>query len=514
MSKEEIVKKHEPVKQTQSSRKGESSLSWIMLLSTTVLIISIWAWNPKALFAILANYYNKWVYLPQTILNHYIENPLSDVSFTVPIYFESEFIFPDLPEAVDIQVNSRMQNEFFTLLNYTIQLIPGTREKYGNDAYPEDDLFLYCRLNTNNAIQVDGAKNFAELYFNLEGVDSNDVPFFMTQLLVDHCFRDEISKYAPDAFYKLKDVTTTVKGQKKTQAEDKYHLEHADFMSQEIIPALLKTKNHKVRVYVKIHVVGAKVFSIDMEEAVEKFMYPLFDSLSEFFNFNVSINEVNMEDSEALQRLNETDQVFPVELVNLPVIWDLYQKTKFDSEESDGIVINMVFYPFLQGGELIKEISIDSSPIYSDFENTSLRVGNWGSIYFSHISQDDAKTASPTMLQDCVWSFNENLLDTLGVPDDNLAPAVRSKIFKRYVIMQYFVYYSSLLSELRSIVSRNDLSGLANTDPTRVKYLAEAFVQSLEKRKQSSTLVKDGDLSGSLAICREMVDILHNALYL
>ena len=493
--------------------KGRGS-RWITLLSIAVLFVSLGAWNPKAFFTLPANYYIRSVYLPTEILDHYIENILNDVNFVVPVYFESELLFPDLSEAVDIQVNSRMQNEFFSLLNYTVQLIPGTYAEYRNGAYPEDDVFVNCVLSKGNAIQVDGAENYAMLYFNLESVDANDVPFFMTQLLMDHCFRDEVLKYTPDAFYKLRNVIAGQEQEGVLQNEGKFHLMHADFMSSGIVPALVKSGSRKMKVRAEIHVVGATVFSIDMEKAVEDYMSPLFQLLSDFFDFDFVVHNLGMEVSAPYERSNETrDALSPLELVNLPVIWELYQQTKLGSSQSDTLVVNMLFYPFLQGGELIKNISVDASPIYSEHENTYLAIEEWGSIYFSHISYDSSKSVSSQKLKDCVWSFNENLLDMLGVPNDNMAPAVRTKIFKRYMVMQYFVYYSSLLNELRNTIAWNSISEVANASPMQIRHLAEAFARSLQERERALGLARSGDITASIASCRRMVDLLQEALY-
>lgn len=512
-NKEQLEDNAVPEQAPLKQKEGKVS-RWITLLSVAVLLLSLRAWNPKAFFTLPANYYIRAWYLPTEILDHYIENILSDVSFVVPVYFESTLLFPDLGEAVDIQVDSRMHNEFFSLLNYTLQLIPGTNSEYQNGAYPKDDVFVNCLLSKDNAIHVDGAESYAELYFNLEGVDANDVPFFMTQLLVDHCFRDEVQKYAPDNFYKLDSTTTGQKQDSGLQDEGKFHLVHADFMSSNILAALLRSGSHKIKVRAEIHVVGATVFSIDMEKAIEEYMQPLFEMLSDFFDLDIVVHNLGMEDSTPHERLNQTgDLLFPSELVNLPVIWDLYQRTKLESAQTDTICVNMLFYPFFQGGELIKEISIDASPIYSDHENTYLTVEEWGSIYFSHILYDSSKSVSKQHLKDCVWSFNENLLDALGVPNGNMAPAVRTKIFKRYMVMQYFTYYSSLLNELRNIISWNTISEAANFSPAKTRQFAEAFAKSLQERKRALYLARSGDLSASIAACRMMVDILQETLH-
>lgn len=508
---------------SKTLQKDNKSRLYIMCC-IVIALVSISIPYLKFFFFIPLNYYIQSSYIPKHVLNHYIEYPLSDVKFEVPVYFDSFFSFPDLPETIRIQVDSRMNHEFYSMLDYSINLIPGNNEDYVNGKYPETDMFINCILNDGNAIKVDGDKNHADLFFNLQSVDSNDFPFFMTQLLVDHCFKDEIIRYAPDSFYKnfekkqpLSDVKERKGENDETFPEEDsrlFYLTHFDFVHKKIIEKLLR--NDTIMINIEVFVVGGVPYNIEMKQALEKQLNPMFALLSDFFTFNIDIHDLDFKESQLAENVKETDGIFPVEFTNLPLLWDLYQDQQEKANIFDKITMNMVFYPYSQGGDIIKGIVVDSEHIYSDIENKYFNIQDWGMIYFSHLRFDESSKVenliSEGHLQDCVWAFSEGLLNFIGVPDENMYPSVRTKIFKRYMIMQYFVYYSNLLNELRRLLAWNDLQSLAKTDPKKSKLLAEVFIQSIEIRKEAVDLAKKQDLNGSLSLCREMVNLVYQGI--
>lgn len=496
---------------TQKLQIEWTSISWISMI---VMIVSVVAFNIHSIFTVPANLYITYKYIPEYILTHYIENPLNDISFNIPIYFDSDMKFPDFPEAVDIQVQSRMHKEFFSLLNYSINMIPGSMDGYFNNQYPVDDLFINCKLDDSNAIQIDGARNFAELYFNLEGIDSNDVPFFMTQLIIDHCYTDEIQKYSPDHFSLIREKKNTSIDPPLLKNNSRFHLKHIDLKSDLFLPDLLKNPFEKKKINITIHVIGGSTFQIEMEQAVDKFLTNTLKEMSEYHIFTVNIVNVDLEDT-IIKNMQETDGIFPTELTSLPVIWDLYQDTNLEVKSTDKeFNLNMVFYPYIQGGDFIKQLVVRNLPIYAENENTYLKIDNWGSIYFSHLQYHESYSLEESHLRDCIWSFSESLLDILGVPSTNMAPTVRIKIYKRYMIMQFLSYYSELLNQLRSEIDWNwlNFSKLSKLDSKRVKTLAEAFHKSMKLRQVVAELTKNDDLTTAINISRIMTSTLQNAL--
>lgn len=509
----------------ENEKKLLNKLS-LSILSILVVILSIFALNFKCIFTIPAYYYIKLRYLPENILDHYIKNPLGDVSFKVPVYFDSEMKFPDLPESVDIQINSRMYSEFYPLLNYSIELIPSSKDKFFENQYPIDDMFINCVLNDGNAIQIDGAKNFAELYFNLEGIDANDIPFFMTQLLIDHCFKDEILKYCPSNFLKSYEIKN-FPGEKSTfnnitntdnhTESHKFHFVHADEFANPFLLNLLTNNTVKSIINLEIHVIGGNTYRIEMEKAIKSYMEPTLSLMSQFYDFNITLSNIDIDDVSEIRHLQKTDDIFPVELTSLPFLWELYQSTNYGFQSNDKKIINqhMVFFPFVQGGEFIKQLKVDDTAIYSDVANTYLKIGDWGSIYFSHLgTTDEFLYILENDLKDCIWSYEESLFDILGLPSGNMSPEVRIKIYKRYLIMQFLTHYSKLLSLLKNKINWdwNNLTNLFNVNPLTTKYLAESFTKSVELRQVSINLAKDDNLDESLIICKKMVNLIQKAL--
>lgn len=496
-------------------RKHEKPEQWpfhsmSIALAVVLLLTSIVAARPQ-IWETPINYYNRWRYVPLEVLDHYIKNPLGDVSVHIPVYYDSDMKFPDLPEVVDIQVNSRMIHDFYTLLNYTIDLIPGSKIAYSQGIYSDEDMFINLVLSDVNAIQVDGARNYGELYFNLDGVDSNDLPFFLTQLLVDHCFSNEINKYSPDSFYKVSIPNATGGPSGSGGVDEAYFLQHSDYMNHRVIRQLVeKATDEPIAVNIHVYVVGADVFDMSLQDTFDQSILPLFAQFPDYFSLNISVIDLTLRDPETYQEQSYVDDVFPEELSDLPLLKEIYLSTLDTDDDSGAVRVNFVFYPYLQGGDRIKEKTIENTPLYSQHENTYLKIGDWGSLYFAHfpVEEDVVQAISIDQLQDCVWSFNEALLDILGFPNDVLAPSLRVNTFRRYMVVQNIVHYSTLLKDADLLLQHK----LATTSACYLRTLIQNLITTLEIRAEVVRLLEAGDVYNALRRSKKMVQQLKSIL--
>lgn len=469
-------------------------------ISVLILVISILCTQLTTIFDIPLNliYYYNYKQINE-IIDFYVKNPTGDITLTTPIYFDSEYKFPDLAETIDINVRSRMKNDFFLMLNYNFDLLPGSKHDYFQNKYPDDTMFIYAQLSDANAIQIDGARNYGELYFNLLGVDSNDLPFFLTQLLVDVCFGREINKYAPDSFYKFTDDNSPT-------GSDNYFLIHADAMEHKVIEKLINRNNFEpLTINLNFHIVAADLLHLNMSDSINKLTIPLFESFNEYFKFNVNCIDHKYNSNDDLEEMVEIDGSFPKELTDIPVLKDIYTSTISRVTESNEYDVNFVYYPYFQGGEKIKSKVVDGNEIYSDNENMYLKIGDWGSVYFAHTPSDLNSTITFRQLEDCVWSFNEALLDILGVPNESTSPEIRMNIFKRYLSLQNIINYSTFLFRLRKKINMNDISCILQNDPVETKRLLELFNTTLEIRKQVVEMLGSGNTEEALSLSGVLV---------
>jgi hypothetical protein len=489
------------LKNTNSNKKWDTPT--IPIISIFIIILAIIGSNFNLLITIPSNLYNIYKYIPSDIIDYYVKNPIQDVSIHVPVYFDSEFKFPDIGETVDIQINARMRHEFYLLLNYTIDLIPGNKDSYNRGLYSKDVMFIYGQLSDVNAIQVDGARNYGELYFNLEGIDANDIPFFLTQLLIDHCYSKEINKYTPDSFYRL--------GNENNDDDDDFFLLHHDFIESDIIKQLVKRDDNKpLEVNINVYIIAANIYDLDMKEAIEQFTIPLFETLSDYFTLKINIINYGFALKNENDIITYIDNEFPTELSDLPLLKYIYQSTKNKFTDSSSININFVYYPYIQGGEEIKTKIVDNKLIYSENENMYLKIGDWGSVYFTQLPDSDHPHITLKQLEDCIWSYNEALLDIIGAPNEAMAPEIRIDTFKRYLVIQNLVYYSSLLHKLKQQVKWNNWKKIITIDPKFIKSLAEKFATSLEMRRNVINQLALGNISEALVNSGKMLNILRN----
>lgn len=484
---------------TEETKRIAQKKQWFPVASVAVLILALLLSKIHSFSVSLFNVYNAYRYIPDKVLDHYIQKPLSDVSMEIPVYFDSAFKFPDLGEAVDIQLNSRMLNEYFILPNVSIILKPGKKYMYDEGYYPKDEMFTYAMLSDGDAIQVDGARNYGEIYFTLQSVDANDLPFFMTQLLLDHCYSREINKYTPDMFYQLTGADN----------QSDYFFLHADYVDKRLIRDLIhKPKGIPLLIHIHLYVVMANFLNLNIMEAAQQYLLPVFQKYSHVFDFDVKVHHINLFDPNADIQREHIDEYFPDELTDIPVLKDIYKETK--EKFKDGTHVHMVFYPFFQGGDKLREKKVGDMPLFSEYENMFLNIDNWGAVYFTHIPSengDDTNTFSMNQLQDCMWTFNQALLDNIGVPNEVLAPPIRLRGFGRYLTIQYLTYYSFLLNKIKVWKSTK---ALLYRDPSEVNHRVETFVGSLKLRDIVVERLKQDDTISSLHYAEEMLAMVRD----
>ncbi len=455
--------------------------SYILVGSALVGLVALCLNNILPPYFIKAyNQYIRYLYLPEDQVRHFIEHPLSDVSINVSTYYACpDFRFPDLTEAVNIQLRGRLEEKEHIALEYNLSFIDGDYDTFNEDKYSPFTLFIRLLLSDQNAIYVDGIRSYAELYYVLSAVETNDLPFFVTQLLADYCFKDELEHYAEGSLIKV-----------YYQPTNHFNYIHEDFLFNDRIRQLLTEPLQNITI--KFILVGSDQYTWDFEDALQN-ISPYLHRLDELFNFNIDVTRVPVES------LNETqtyiDNRFPIELTDLPGLAKVYNETRNDGPNT----IHLVMYPFSLANNTIRTKVVDSKEIYSNSENTFFEIEHWGTVYFSHSPTKHPAHFLSQDLNDCIWSYLESIMDYLGFPSENMSPAMRLEMWERILVVNYLTYFSDILliieNNLDHNLSKHFLKG----------QIIDSIVRALTKRQNVLDHLKNGDVQLALKDSQSMV---------
>lgn len=471
--------------------KSSWGIKWYVI-PITVLLFSV-GYN---YFLTLIAWYIQRSYIPDHILDHYIQNPLQDVSLKIPVRYDVPFKFVDIEEAVDIQAFARFHDEFNTLVNVTIELIKSSEVEYHEGLYPESEIFINCKLSDLNALQVDGYNNYGELYFTLETVNQNDLPFFFTQIVIDHCFKNEIEKYSPDSFYKIQNLK-----------DDDYYFVHEDEIDQPIITELLnKNYTEQFELILHYHVVYSDLIDFDIKTAILQHTIKILNEAPNFFKLSIYFDNITTEDLKNI----ENDDEFDINLSQisiLPCIKNILKNAAFD-DNSNKQHVHFIFHPVTLHDETFEKLASVGLNIDSSDSNFIL-AGNWSSVYFpllEELNEDGKYEISDKMTSAAFWRFDEALLDSIGIPDENLSPHIRIEAFKRFMTIQNLTKLSSLLFNLKRKLKKDNLS------VWKIKEIAELFTESLILREQAIEALRNKKTFEALTTSSMVVDKINMAL--
>ncbi|KAH3661689.1 hypothetical protein OGAPHI_006539 [Ogataea philodendri] len=403
-------------------------------------------------------YLNAWR-VPLSTLRHYVEHPLDDVVIKIPIYYESNDLkLLDVAEAVSIQIAGRLREHEAVVPDVQFEV-----REWNNET---DGLVVKLVLGDGNGIYVDPIEGYAVLFYNLETVDANDVPYFATQLIVDHCYNDELRDYAIDSFVQLIDNRTG---------------KHTFLHSSQYEP---KRSDHVTFVLVMM----SPDLRWEAEQAANEYMRPFLDNISNYTLEFVTVNESSVQDHHFV------DERFPEELSSLPNLADFYE-----SHTNTSSTVYLVYYPFELAEQKIQKMTVDGHGVYSTHENTFLSIKTWGSIYFAHTSLFNTTVPAPE-LQDCMWCFSETVLDTFEFPNDNMTPLLRNQMFQRTTAMKNLVLFAYSLAKVVTHIESHRLE----TD------LASAILDAFALRQQVKAALESKQYSLALELSRRLLSLIEH----
>lgn len=423
----------------------------------------------------LVNWYLDYRYQIMNTTEHYANHPLDDLTFRIPVIYDSELRFPDFNESVNIQTHGRLELSERALVNIVFDIEKGEMEKYEQGTYPGDVMFMNVVLEEYNALYVNQQRPYCELFYSLETVDANDLPYFVTQLLVDNVFVEEFRLYYPGSFLK------TVTG-------DSYVLETQNSLKNPLVEALLN--GEKTDIDIGIYLVGHE---FDIFSLIDKNILPWLRGLETLFNFRFRVHPLKSTLNED-EFKNDVDDV-PSDLLRLPWISEIMSApvaSKYD--------LKIVHYPYNEGGDMIFNATVDGKPLYHSVENHDVRIPDKGLVYFTHISENGVVES----VDDFLWILARAILDAMDAPSHELPLALRVASFKRVLIVDSLTRYGKLLGDLKW--------HLEKTNAIYDVELLETVSQTLKKRQTVLHLAESNNLDQSLELALELLKQMNSAL--
>ncbi|CUM64571.1 uncharacterized protein PRCAT00002178001 [Priceomyces carsonii] len=129
-------------------------------------------------------------------LKHFIN---SSLEITLPIYVrfgDYGFQFPDLVTATQIQVDTELPK--VSKKNLKVKLVDNLELGQINRSQPYESTYdeqykVDLFFSTDNTVGMDSTDMTAFVFYNLDAIRSNDLPFFLTQTVIYHLLDFELS---------------------------------------------------------------------------------------------------------------------------------------------------------------------------------------------------------------------------------------------------------------------------------------------------------------------------------
>lgn len=508
------------------------------------------------------NSYYKFKYLPNEILDNYIENPTNDIEIKIPIYIEAnDFQFKDLGEAVRIQLENRIRkSSILVQWRPIIRIIDDIENIEGNDCPIEESagfngsvFSMRLLLSDEVAIYIDPTRHYGELYYTRETVTSNDLPYFIAQMVYDHVFINELDNLGLDNFFEVHESLSNSKSSKSLNRQEKQEpslsttvpkrgdqsgeqeqQEQNEIYSHYYVPSqYFNTSSNSVKkdvinkidernsITVKFIKLSEDNIKWEINDAIELFFKKFKKDLEWFTEIKIEIiersNNNNTRNSltaeENLKLENEIEQAdnYPSEFFQLDDL-TLYYKETFKNNSNN---IYFLIYPFSNNVDILKGLNVDGTDIYSQSENTFISVPFWGGIYFSHLRYSQDKIFTVNDLKDAIDSCKESVLNYFKFPGVNLIPKqrilmeLRSKTIDNLVLLSYelFKIRKHVFNNYDDIYSDKELKIIPNQLINTVNSCLSIRKESIDSLKEMNWFHAYKKSVESLASLRDYKEI-------
>lgn len=397
--------------------------------------------------------------LPSNFINLLHSQGNIDVRITNEVYLDvlDGLKFPDLAEAIQVQINHRLEQE---RVQSPMSVLWNASVLQTSEEVPSDAYVLHLELADNEGISLDETQKHATLFYTMESVKNNDLPFFATQAILDHIFATERRLLTPH--------------------------KHG-----------INSLRYSPKVHLSFKLLTGDGYPLDWEiaQAIDEYFTPLIQEFKTFINFTI--------DSEikyfAQLNLPEGDEL---------TLTDASLSTVMDFAEWD-ISSNQFSYPTLNF--VLYYPSVEQSPL-AFHDNTigslhSYLIPQWGSVVLMENSIDANTVISKQSLGPLLEVFTSELFKLLGIPTDPKTPQIRVDAMKKYSILENIDRgVDSLVSLLKLSESLPDMS-IPKTVLDNVKMALSSRQSAVDK------LNLQNDFNGALVDSISMVEHSERAFF-
>ncbi|KAH3681631.1 hypothetical protein WICPIJ_007401 [Wickerhamomyces pijperi] len=335
--------------------------------------------------------------LPSDFISQIHENPSQDLSIHnyVQLRIGNGLKYPDLKEAVQVQVNHELallaasEETKLSVAYWNVTLV---------DEQPEENkggYTLTLEIGDDEGISVDEITKDTTLYYTLKSVKNNDLPFFITQTLLQHTFKTEL-----DLLRRHKTVETTA----------------------------VRSIDYSPRVHLSFKLLTGDGYPVqwEIEDALKDYFGPLVEMFAGYVDLSIDseikyFTELNLPETKSQA----------IRLGDLSAILD-FSEWDVSSDQFSYPSLNFILYfPSERQAPLNLEFSDEANT-----DNQAFLIPQWGSIILHKDPLQPGSYITKEYLYPVLESFSSELFTLLGLPKDPKNPMIRLDALLKYTIVE------------------------------------------------------------------------------
>lgn len=446
--------------------------------SVAVVFLALYIFIGIPLWYKLTNIYR--ATLPVEYIQTLHNARFKEIHLTIPVFIKSDtYRFPDIHDAVQVQVNYLLRSKR-QYVDWSLEIFPynetliSTEYDSNRDNYHVVDLvldeFIGYSLPYDSMVTT--------IYFNDESVASNDLPFFIAQILVEHTFQIEYNQWI------LKPGQTEPNQYSSVLDSNQFAINYTPNIHLSI--SLLNGNDNPV--------------SWEIDKSLTKIFTPFRELISPLYNFTVDTQIDHFNDLN-LNKLSQIDNPTWHDLSHIIDLSELSSNNYFVEQNAINLVI---VFPSknndLNGLKILHESNNNdssSTTTAAPVEWGSFVVPRWGILIVNKSSLEANSLITEEYLNPILLKFIKDLLSFLGIANNsNKGTNTDDKDFE--YTSPYLV-----IDSLKRIRIIENLNKSIDTLWSLVK-LTEQFKQMTVPKEVLQ------DLTDALDTRLELIDLLNN----
>ncbi|GCE97887.1 GPI transamidase component [Zygosaccharomyces mellis] len=336
--------------------------------------------------------------LPIEYIHALHEDKLQDIHMVIPVYIKCDtYRFPDLHEAVQVQVNSLLNSKNQNV-PWSLQLMPYDAKKLQDSNTSKGADYHVVNLVLDGFVGFSLAYDAKEttVFFDDSSVITNDLPFFIAQTVVEHAFELEWSELSSE---------------KSLKATNSMAI------------------SYRPNIHVSISLLTGDGYPVswEIDSTLKKYFSPLRKFLSPLVNFTVDTGILYYNDLN-LHTLNTRKNVTWQDLSHSIDLSELLSMNYFSESASLNLA---VVFP--------SEQNCKHGLSFINDNWDGFLVPQWGMIVVNKYPLKQNSSLTERYLTPIMYQFATNIFQLLGLKKDSqelISPSITIDSFKRITILQ------------------------------------------------------------------------------